>query len=228
LIQLAQVQNRHPMFVLDHKNSIANQFLAQIRDKEIQNDRMRFRRNLERIGEIMAYEISQTMQYKKMEVVTPLGSKSSQVLVEPPILIAVLRAALPFYQGFLNFFDNADCGFIGAYRKEGHDSHSQIEVDYLYQAAPVLEGREVFIIDPMLATGKSFAKTVNNLFEKEKPGRLHLCSVIAAPEGIEYLNKEVRIPMELWVGSVDERLNDRSFIIPGLGDAGDLSFGEKR
>jgi uracil phosphoribosyltransferase len=216
------------MFVLDQKNSVANHFLAQLRDMDIQSDRMRFRRNLERLGEIMAYEISKTMRFKPMEVLTPLGSKSTHLMVEQPVLITVLRAALPFYQGFSNFFDNADCGFIGAYRREEPGNNRQIEVDYLYQAAPILEGREVIIIDPMLATGKSFAKTAKNLFSKEKPSKLHLCSVIAAPEGIEYLNKEIEIPFEMWVGSIDERLNNQSFIIPGLGDAGDLSFGEKR
>lgn len=216
------------MFVLDQKNSVANQFLAQIRDTEIQKDRMRFRRNLERLGEIMAYEISQTMQYNRVEVGTPLGSKSSELMIEPPVLIAVLRAALPFYQGFVSFFDSADCGFIGAYRREESAANLPVEVEYLYQAAPTLAGREVIVIDPMLASGKSFAQTIENLFAREHPSRLHVCSVIAAPEGIRYLREQVKIPFELWVCSVDDHLNSKSYIVPGLGDAGDLSFGEKQ
>jgi uracil phosphoribosyltransferase len=216
------------MFVLDQKNSIANHFLAQLRDRDIQSDRMRFRKNLERLGEIMAYEVSKTMQFRPVEILTPLGSKSTLLIFDQPVLIAVLRAALPFYQGFANFFENADSGFIGAYRKEESDKHGQIEVDYLYQATPVLKEREVLIIDPMLATGKSFVKTVNNLFSEEQPSKLHLCSVIASPEGIDYLKAEIKIPFEMWIGSIDDRLNSRSFIIPGLGDAGDLSFGEKQ
>lgn len=216
------------MFVLDQKNSIANHFLAQLRDREVQSDRMRFRRNLERLGEIMAYEVSKTMQFRPVEILTPLGAKSTSLIFDQPVLIAVLRAALPFYQGFANFFENADSGFIGAYRKEESDQYSQIEVDYLYQATPILKEREVLLIDPMLATGKSFVKTIDNLFSKERPSRLHLCSVIASPEGIDYVKAEVRIPFEMWIGSIDERLNSRSYIIPGLGDAGDLSFGEKQ
>lgn len=216
------------MFVLDQKNSVANQFLAQLRDPELQKDRMRFRRNLERLGEIMAYEVSKTMRYNTVEVVTPLGSKSSELMIEPPVLIAVLRAALPFYQGFVSFFDNADCGFIGAYRREESAANMPVEVEYLYQAAPKLAGREVIIIDPMLASGKSFAQTIQNLFAKDRPSRLHICSVIAAPEGTQYLKEQVKFPFELWVCSVDDHLNSKSYIVPGLGDAGDLSFGEKQ
>lgn len=215
------------MFILDKKNSIANHFLYQLRDSEIQKDRFRFRKNLERLGEIMAYEISKSLPFYQKSIKTPLGNSSVELIKYQPVLISVLRAAIPFYQGFLNFFDDSDSGFIGAYRKGETEDSKNIEIDYLYQAAPSIEGREVILIDPMLATGKSFIKTIENLYKNGNPSKIHIASVIAAPEGIDFLKKNTKQSVEIWICSLDEKLNDKSYIIPGLGDAGDLSFGEK-
>ncbi|SMD43159.1 uracil phosphoribosyltransferase [Aquiflexum balticum DSM 16537] len=215
------------MFILDKKNSIANHFLYQLRDSEIQKDRFRFRKNLERLGEIMAYEISKSLPFYQKSIKTPLGNSSVELIKYQPVLISVLRAAIPFYQGFLNFFDDTDSGFIGAYRKGETDDSKNIEIDYLYQAAPSIEGREVILIDPMLATGKSFIKTIENLYKNGNPSKIHIASVIAAPEGIDFLQKNTKQSVEIWICSLDEKLNDKSYIIPGLGDAGDLSFGVK-
>lgn len=216
------------MFILDKINTIANQYLYELRDKNIQIDRLRFRKNLERLGEIMAYEISKSLNYSPKTTETPLGQSIIPLPMEKPVLISVMRAAIPFYQGFLNFYDTSDSGFIGAYRKEGSNSTPEVEIDYLYQAAPILEGKEIIIVDPMLATGKSFLRTIENLcLSHGNPSLIHIASVIAAPEGIRYIENRINIPYKLWVCSVDEKLNDKSYIIPGLGDAGDLCFGQK-
>ncbi|WP_194976079.1 uracil phosphoribosyltransferase [Aquiflexum lacus] len=216
------------MFILDKNNTIANHFLYELRDKNIQVDRLRFRKNLERLGQIMAYEISKSLNYAERTIETPLGNSSLSLVKKQPVLISVMRASIPFFQGFLNYFDAADSGFIGAYRKDEKAGSSEIEINYLYQAAPSIEGKEVIIIDPMLATGKSFIKTIENLLLTHgRPSKVHLACVIAAPEGIEYLRNQLTIPYSLWICSIDEKLNDKSFIIPGLGDAGDLCFGQK-
>jgi uracil phosphoribosyltransferase len=215
------------MFILEENNSVANHFLAELRDKNHQKDRLRFRRNLERLGEIMAYEISKTLTYRDVNVETPLGTKKSRLILEQPILISVMRAALPFYQGFLNFFDLADSGFIGAYRKEEENVNEGIEIEYLYQATPDINNKNLILVDPMLATGKSIVKTIENLQIKGIAQNIHIVSVIAAPEGVRYVNENVKIPFKLWICSLDECLNEKSYIIPGLGDAGDLCFGNK-
>ena len=215
------------MFILDHTNSIANNFLAELRDIAIQNDRLKFRNNLERLGEIMAYEVSKSFEYDFAAVSTPLGIKESKLILEQPILISVLRAALPFYQGFLNYFDLADSGFIGAYRKEYENQKEGIEIEYQYQATPDINDRNLILIDPMLATGKSILKTVDNLLLIGKPKTIHIVSVIAAPEGIKLIYDNLNTPFHLWVCSVDECLNGQSYIVPGLGDAGDLCFANK-
>ena len=216
------------MFILEDTNSIANHFLTELRNKTLQNDRLKFRRNLERLGEVMAYEVSKTFDFEETLISTPLGIKNSKLMVEQPILIAVLRAALPFYQGFLNFFDQADTAFIGAYRKEEKEGGDLgIEIEYLYQATPDINNKNLILIDPMLATGKSVVKTIENLLLIGKPKEIHIVSVIAAPEGIELIKNSIKIPHKLWLCSLDELLNDQSYIIPGLGDAGDLSFGNK-
>jgi uracil phosphoribosyltransferase len=215
------------MFILNRNDSIAHQFLSDIRDIETQNDRLKFRKNLERLGEIIAYEISKTMTYQTVEIETPLKKTQVKKLVNSPVLISVLRAAIPFYQGFINYFDTSDSGFVGAYRKEGNDSEKEIEIDFLYQAAPNLEGKEVILIDPMLATGKSFVKTVQNLLRNGKPKLIHIACIIASPEGISYLQENINVPYQLWIGALDESLNENFYIVPGLGDAGDLSFGIK-
>jgi len=215
------------MFVLDKENSIALQFLSEIRDIHIQHDRLRFRKNLERLGEIMAYEISKSMEYEESSIQTPLDKTQSNKLKDNPVLISVLRAAVPFYLGFLNYFDQADSGFVGAYRKAEKSGDKEVEIDFLYQAAPSIEGKEVILIDPMLATGKSFVKTVENLLANGNPKMIHIACIIAAPEGIAHIQNNVRVPFKIWTGALDKKLNDKFYIVPGLGDAGDLCFGDK-
>lgn len=212
------------IFLLSDQNSVANQFLLELRDAVLQKDRMRFRNNMERLGEILSYELSKKLVYVGTEAVTPLGKTSIKVLKEIPVLITILRAGLPFFQGFLNFFDQADCGFIGAFRKEG-ENNLTIKLEYV--ATNTLDGKTVILIDPMLATGRSMIDSVNAILRNGKPAHLHIVSLVAAPEGIEYLKENLNLPFSLWTCAVDERLNHQFYIVPGLGDAGDLSFGEK-
>ena len=211
-------------FVLDEQATVANRFLAELRDENIQQDPMRFRKNLERLGEIMAYEISSTLSYSDKTIKTSLGEKQMLVPDEQPVLISIMRAGLPYFQGFLNYFDKADSGFIGAYRKE---DAAMLSIELGYVTAPSLAGRTLILIDPMLATGQSILRAINALESKGKPKQLHICSVVAAPEGIKYLKEHLKIPFMLWTCSVDEKLNEQHYIVPGLGDAGDLCYGEK-
>lgn len=215
------------MFILDKENSLALEFLSEIRNIHTQNDRWRFRKNLERLGEIMAYEISKTLDYQEATIKTPLAETKVKRLKEKPVLISVLRAAIPYYQGFLNYFDQSDSGFVGAYRKTDKEEHQEVEIDFLYQATPKLEGKEVILIDPMLATGKSFVKTIDNLLANGKPRIIHIASVIAAPEGVAFIQNHVHLPFKIWTAALDDHLNEKSYIVPGLGDAGDLCFGDK-
>jgi len=212
------------LFNLSEQNSIANQFILELRDQLIQKDRMRFRKNVERLGEIMVYEISKKLSYHNKTVNTPLGSSTSMVPSDLPILIGIMRASLPYFQGFLNFLDQAQAGFIGAYRKEEEGSLS-IELDYL--ALPSLNDRVVLIIDPMLATGRSIVYSLQTILRHGKPKHIHIASIIAAPEGIDFINKNITLPYSLWTCAVDEKLNEQFYIVPGLGDAGDLSYGPK-
>lgn len=212
------------MFVLQEINSIGNQFIAELRDVSIQHDRLRFRKNLERLGEIFAYEISKYLPYSEMEIQTPLAKTSANVPAIYPVIFAVLRASLPFYQGFLNFFDKADSGFLGAFREEGN---GEIKINLGYQASPNLDGKILILADPMLATGKSLVQSIISLLNHGTPQIIHIAAVIASPEGIKYIEQTLKIPYKLWIGAVDDSLNERSFIVPGLGDAGDLAFGEK-
>lgn len=212
------------MFALNQENSIANNFLAELRDTNIQQDRFRFRMNLKRLGGLLAYEISKTFSFENKVITTPLADTDISVIKDEVVLIPIMRAALPFYDGFLEMLDQADAGFIGAWRvEEGAD----VEAVLNYQAAPDLTDKTVIIIDPMLATGKSLVKTVTSLMSHGTPKNLHLASVIAAPEGIAYVKQSLDIDYQLWTCAVDEKLNDQSYIVPGLGDAGDLSFGPK-
>jgi uracil phosphoribosyltransferase len=211
-------------FVLNHHHSIANQFLMELRDAGKQQDRMRFRKNMERLGEILAYELSKTLEYTLAEAVTPLGKTSIHVLKEQPVMITILRAGLPFFQGFVNFFDQADSGFIGAYRQED-ENHLTIKLGYV--ATPSIEDRIVILIDPMLATGRSVIDSVDAFLRNGKPRYLHVVSLVAAPEGMEYLKQNLTLPFSLWTCAVDEKLNHQYYIVPGLGDAGDLSYGPK-
>jgi uracil phosphoribosyltransferase len=213
------------MFVLHHSPSVANQFLADMRDVHIQKDSMRFRKNLERVGEILAYEISKKMEYVHRTVHTPLGYAETKMLKEQPVLVCVLRAGLPFYQGFLNFFDEAENSFIGAYRSKPTTTHD-FDIELHYLTSPNIEGKTVIIIDPMLATGRSFVKTYQALLQHGKPEKLHIAAVIASEQGLKYIQENLP-PHELWVGDVDKDLNEKYYIIPGLGDAGDLAFGSK-
>lgn len=219
--------NLCPMFVLDKQNSIALEFLSEVRDIHTQNDRLRFRKNFERLGEIMAYEISKSLDFKEIKISTPLAETNGKILNDSPVLISVLRAAIPFYQGFLNYFDRSDSGFVGAYRKPESHKEKEVEIDFLYQAAPHLEDKEVILIDPMLATGKSFVKTIDNLLRNGTPRLIHIACVIASPEGVSYIQNHVNVPVKLWIGALDEKLDENFYIVPGLGDAGDLCFGEK-
>ncbi len=213
---------------LGKQNSIFNQFLYQVRDKEIQTDRLRFRRNMERLGEIFAYEISKELEYEERQVVTPLGVANMHLLKEQPLLSTVLRAGLPFHQGILNFFDEADNAFISAYRKYTKEEEEEFVIKLDYISAPKIKGRTLIISDPMLATGGSLIAAVKGMFELGKPKHLHVVTLLSAQEGIEALKKSFsKMPMTIWTGSVDDELTAKAYIVPGLGDAGDLAFGTK-
>jgi uracil phosphoribosyltransferase len=209
---------------LETEKSIAGQFLSELRNIHQQSDRHRFRFNLSRLGEVMAYEISKELPYHLKDVETPLGMKSINLPVTKVVLVTILRAGLPFLEGFQRVYDQAETGFIGSYRVEGEgDIH--ISTDYL--ASPSLEGNTVILIDTMLATGRSIIDAIDTLMRRGRPAHLHIASVIAAPEGVKHLLENVKLPATLWTFSVDERLNSKFYIVPGLGDAGDLSFGPK-
>lgn len=211
---------------LSLNESLLNHFLSQLRDTSIQKDQMRFRRNLERIGEIMAYEISKKLDYKNNIITTPLGEKETLLLENLPVLCSILRAGLPFHQGFMNYFDASKNGFVAAYRHHpNQDDYFDILVEY--QALPRLNNQELILIDPMLATGQSIVAVLNKIKSQFTPKSIHIAVIIAAPEGIEYLKKNLDQNVSLWIASIDEKLNDKNYIVPGLGDAGDLAFGEK-
>jgi uracil phosphoribosyltransferase len=206
--------------------SILNHFLAQIRDVTIQKDSMRFRKNIERIGEIMAYELSKTLEYKAIDVQTPLGIKHTTTIADNVVLCSILRAGLALHTGFMNIFDNAENGFVSAYRNHpNNDDYFEILVEY--QAAPSFEDKNLILIDPMLATGQSIVAVLNKLHLEQKPKEIHIAVVIAAPEGIAYLEENLPNNCHLWVAALDEKLNEKNYIIPGLGDAGDLAYGSK-
>lgn len=211
---------------ISEQNSILNHFLAQIRDVSVQNDSMRFRKNIERIGEIMAYELSKTLPYIEIEVQTPLGIKKTTALEDHVVLCSILRAGLALHTGFMNIFDNAENGFVSAYRHHpNNDDYFDILVEY--QAAPSFENKTLILIDPMLATGQSIVAVLNKLHLEQKPKEIHIAVVIAAPEGIAYLEKNLPANCHLWVAALDEKLNEKNYIVPGLGDAGDLAYGVK-
>lgn len=212
------------VYNLSEKNSIANQFLIELRDCNKQQDAMRFRKNVERLGSIMAYEISKNLAYTKTKINTPLGSVEQNIIETPPVLVTVLRAGLPYFEGFINFFDSSEGGFIGAYRKE---DEAEVTINLEYLATPSLAGRDVILIDPMLATGRSFIKSVQSLMRHGHPRHFYLASLIAAPEGIQYIKENMFASFSIWTFSIDEKLNDKFYIVPGLGDAGDLSYGQK-
>ena len=211
---------------LGNQNSIFNHFISEIRNIEIQNDSMRFRRNLERIGEIFSYEISKRMKYSNTKVTTPLGISSENLISEKPVLATILRAGLPLHQGFLNYFDSSDNSFISAYRKHKKEGDFEIKIEYM--SAPEITGKTIILCDPMLASGSSMILAIQSLLTKGKPKHIHIVSVIASSEGINYLKENIPTQnFTLWIGSVDRELTSQSYIVPGLGDAGDLSYGKK-
>jgi uracil phosphoribosyltransferase len=209
---------------LSEQHSLITNWVSELRDTEVQTERMRFRRNLERIGEAAAYEISKVLPFVEKEVQTPLGIATSKVLQHQPVLATILRAGLPLHQGLLNYFDKADNAFISAYRKHKKDGSFEISLDYI--SCPELENRVLIISDPMLATGASLVKTIHFLKEEGHPKEIHIVTAIACTVGIEYVKRE-EPSVTIWCGDIDDELTAKGYIVPGLGDAGDLAFGVK-
>lgn len=212
------------LFVLNKTNTIGNQFLAELRDAVTQQDKMRFRKNQERLGEILAYEISKKLKYVTVEVQTPLGIASVDVPETYPVLGTILRAGLPFHQGFMNFFDKSPSAFITAYRKVKKTGAFVINIDHI--SAPDMEGKTAIICDTMLATGQSMVLVCKELIATFAIKELHIAAVIASTEGVEHVRANLP-KAHLWLGAIDEEMTSKAYIVPGLGDAGDLSFGEK-
>lgn len=213
------------LFQLNTQNSVANHFLSELRKIGFQEDRLRFRRNLERIGELLAYELSKSLAYKKQNIQTPLAPTETNILEEQPVLITILRAGLPLHQGVLNYFDQADSGFVGAFRNH-HDDHT-FDIALKYFTMPNVHQKDVILIDPMLASGRTIAEVCKSFGDQIQPNHLHIVSAISSPEGVDYLRQNLSFPFSVWTGAMDQKLNSMAYIIPGLGDAGDLSFGPK-
>lgn len=209
---------------LSKQFSLVNSWINDLRNVEIQQDRMKFRRNMERIGEIAAFEISKTLEQKTIEITTPLDKIISQEIAVQPVITTILRAGVPLFQGLLNYFDKADCGFVAAYRKHDANDYFSIKQDYL--TCPDLNGRPLIVADPMLATGASLIEAIKDLLNHGKPTELHIVAAIASRQGVETIQNEYP-NAKLWVGMIDEKLTSKGYITPGLGDAGDLSYGEK-
>jgi len=211
---------------LEEGNSILNKFISEIRDQKIQKDSMRFRKNIERIGEILGYELSKQLRYKKQVITTPLGTKLIDLPKNNIVICSILRAGLPLHQGLLNYFDDAENAFISAYRHHpNNDAEFEIVVEYF--AAPTLENKTLILADPMLATGKSLVEVYEAIKKQRTVTEIHLVAVIGATEGIEFIKNHFPENTHLWIAAIDDTLNDNGYIIPGLGDAGDLAFGEK-
>jgi len=215
------------LIVLDKKNSILNHFLYDLRDASRQKDAYRFRSGLSRIGQAMAYEISQSMDYAVREARTPLGMKKMTLLADQPVLITIFRAGIPFFQGFLEFFDGAESGFLAFERIESQGS-GPMGVKASYEAVPELKDKTVVVVDPMLATGSSICAAIRLALDTGPPKALHIASAIAAPEGVAQVRSVAPAAAKLWTASLDDRLDENAFIVPGLGDAGDLAFGKRR
>ena len=211
---------------LGERWSLFQQYMCEIRDVEIQQDSLRFRRNIERMGEIFAYEISKVMQHTEIQVQTPMGEADGAVLTEQPVLATILRAGLPLHQGLLNYFDRAENTFISAYRKHEQGSE-RFEVEIEYLSSPRVDGKTVILCDPMLATGSSMVLAYKALLERGTPAQLHVVVVIAAEEGLEMVIKNLPAETTYWVGAIDPELTSSKYIVPGLGDAGDLAYGAK-
>lgn len=209
------------------QNTVINQYMAELRDKSYQKNRALFRNNIARIGEMMAYELSKTLTYKPKTVTTPLGTIDIPLVKDELLLATVLRAGLPFHQGFLNVFDHAENAFVSAYRMYTNREHTEVGIHTEYMASPSVKGKTLVIVDPMLATGGSMAAAYEALVKTGKPHAVHICCVIAAPEGIEFLKKSLPEECTLWCAAIDPGMNENKYIVPGFGDCGDLCFGEK-
>ncbi len=215
------------LHVLDQENTVLNRFIAELRDVKIQADSMRFRRNLERVGEVMAYEISKTLRYTPVTVETPLGEAEMMLPAEQVVIATILRAGLPYHQGFLNYFDGAQNAFVSAYRKYSKDGTFKVKVEYI--SCCDLTDKVLLLVDPMLATGTSLVLTYNALLEKGGiPSHTHVAAVVASEEGVAYVKKYMpQSKTTIWCGAVDQEMTVKSYIVPGIGDAGDLAYGDK-
>lgn len=207
------------------RHSLVSQYLMELRNVDIQQYPLRFRRNLERVGEIMAYELSKTLSYKNEEIITPLAKTSCQVIDDKVVLATIFRAGIPFHQGFLQYFDRAENAFVSAYRKYKEKENFDVCIEYL--ASPRLEGKTLVLCDPMLATGASMELSYRALLTKGTPAKVHIASVIASKKAVDYLESVMPADATLWVGVIDDEINSHSYIVPGLGDAGDLAYGVK-
>ncbi len=209
------------------QNTVINQYMAELRDRSHQKNRMVFRRNIERIGEMMAYELSKTLDYKAKTVTTPLGTIDVSLPKEDLVVATVLRAGLPFHQGFLNVFDKAENAFVSAYRIYTNREHTEVGIHTEYMASPSVKGKTLLVVDPMLATGGSMVASIEALLKTGKPKRIHVCCVIAAPEGIEFVKQTLPEDSTIWCAAIDAGMNEQKYIVPGFGDCGDLCYGEK-
>ncbi|AZA75459.1 uracil phosphoribosyltransferase [Chryseobacterium indoltheticum] len=210
--------------ILSQQFSLINSYINELRNVEIQHDRMRFRRNMERIGEIAAFEISKSLEYEEIEIQTPLDTIKVKEIAVQPVITTILRAGVPLFEGILNYLDKADCGFVAAYRKHDANDYFSIKQDYL--TCPNIDGRPLIVADPMLATGASLIEAIKDLLTNGTPTQLHIVAVIASRQGVETIEKAYP-DAKIWVGAIDENLTSKGYITPGLGDAGDLSYGEK-
>ena len=212
------------MHILSNEVSLVNSWINELRNVEVQTDRMKFRRNMERIGEIAAFEISKKLDYKEMEITTPLDKIKVKEIAVQPVITTILRAGVPLFHGVLNYFDKADCGFVAAYRKHDMNDYFSIKQDYL--TCPNIEERPLIVADPMLATGASLIEALKDLLTHGKPSQIHIVAAIASRQGAEAI-RTAYPEAQIWIGAIDEELTSKGYITPGLGDAGDLSFGEK-
>lgn len=216
--------NKTMVTILSDTFSLVNSWINELRNVEVQNDRMRFRRNMERIGEIAAFEISKGLEVKEVEITTPLDKISGKEIAVQPVITTILRAGVPLFEGILNYLDKADCGFVAAYRKHDANDYFSIKQDYL--TCPNIDGRPLIVADPMLATGASLVEALKDLLNHGKPTQLHIVAAIASQQGVDTIQKAYP-EAQIWVGVIDADLTPKGYITPGLGDAGDLSYGEK-
>ncbi|MCH5307584.1 MAG: uracil phosphoribosyltransferase [Prevotella sp.] len=208
-------------------NSVINQYMAELRDKSYQKNRLVFRHNIERLGEVMAYELSKTLKYKPKTVNTPLGTIDIPLAKDDVLIATVLRAGLPFHYGFLHIFDKAENAFVSAYRMYTNREHTEVGIHTEYMASPSVKGKTLIIVDPMLATGGSMAASIEALLKTGKPKKIHVACVIAAPEGIEVVKEALPEDSTIWCAAIDPGMNEHKYIVPGFGDCGDLCYGEK-